>query len=203
MEDRNVHDERWFREVFQATYTDLVAYARRRAGAATEADDIVSEVYAVAWRRRADIDRAAALRPWLYGIAANVLRNHRRAGSRRLQLVDRLEAQPKELADGDPSDGIGADLLAALDGLSPDDQEVLRLVAWEGLSHEEAGQALGCSPNAVGIRIHRARLRLQAELAQMQPANPSDPSVPPVQAGREAETSNNDEDAQRRGGATK
>lgn len=193
----NDGDERWFRDVFETTYGDLVAYARRRAAGAAEADDVVAEVYAIAWRRRADLDRSRAARPWLYGIAANVLRNQRREGTRRLQLVDRLESQPDPRSTGDPSDRPGGELRAALARLSPDDQEVLRLVAWEGLSHDEAGQALGCTANAVGIRIHRARRRLQAELDQADASIETGLVAP---TDRPAPIPPNDDE--RRGGAT-
>lgn len=168
-----------FRELFAATYGPIVAYARRRVSP-DQVDDVVSEVYATAWRRRADaqpgtLPDATAL-PWLYGIAANSIRNLRRADGRHLRLVEKIEAQPAIEPVGATSDGPGSDLRAALDRLSFDDQEVLRLVAWEGLSHAEAGQALGCSTNAVGVRIHRARKRLEVELDRV--TNTSGPSGP-------------------------
>ena len=155
-----------FGQLFDQTYPAIVAYARRRVPA-DQADDVVAEVFATAWRRRADLDPGAAALPWLYGVAANVVRNLRRADGRHLRLVERIEAQPAPRTGPDPADGPGADLRAALDRLSFDDQEVLRLVAWEGLSHAEAGQALDCSTNAVGIRIHRARKRLEIELDRL------------------------------------
>lgn len=183
--DQDATDEAAFRSLFTATYGNLWAYARRRSMDPSEADDIVAEVYAAAWRRRADIDREAQPLPWLYGIAANVIRNTRRAGSRRLQLVERLQAQPQRPGTDGPAaavDAPGAEVREALERLSVDDREVLRLVAWEGLSHDEAGRALGCTANAVGIRIHRARRRLQAELAPEWPGSP-EPSVPPEPSG--------------------
>ncbi len=157
-------DEGAFRQLFTDTYPALVAYARRRCIDVSEADDIVSEVYATAWRRRADRDAEALALPWLYGIATNVMRNQWRASSRRLQLVERLEAQPAREPSGDPGDREGEELRSALERLSFDDQEVLRLVAWEGLSHREVAAVLSCSTNAVGVRIHRARQRLEQEL---------------------------------------
>jgi RNA polymerase sigma-70 factor (ECF subfamily) len=182
--------ERRFEAIYADTYPSLVAYARRRLPSPSEADDVVAEVYTTAWRRRYDlesIDRSAEfdVLPWLYGIAANVVRNHRRSGGRRLRLVDRLRSQPSSVttvagtaeparATGSghstvgvtagPDDDTSTAIRAALGRLSFDDQEVLRLVAWEGLSHAEAGQALGCTTNAVGIRMHRARQRLAEEL---------------------------------------
>ena len=63
---------------------------------------------------------------------------------------------PKRRPQADP-----AGVLSALAGLRPDDREVLRLAAWEGLDPREMGLVLGCSPNAAAIRLHRARRRLQ------------------------------------------
>lgn len=169
-----------FEAIFAETYPALVAYARRRSANTADADDVVAEVFATAWRRRYDleaVDNSTELAPlpWLYGIAANVVRNSRRAGGRRLRLVERLRSQPSSVSTvagsataggSSVADQPSAEVRSALDRLSFDDQEVLRLVAWEGLSHAEAGQALGCSANAVGIRMHRARQRLEAELGQ-------------------------------------
>lgn len=55
-------------------------------------------------------------------------------------------------------------MLTALGGLRPADREALLLVCWEELSYAEAAQALGCSANAVGIRVHKAKTRLRALL---------------------------------------
>lgn len=55
-------------------------------------------------------------------------------------------------------------LIRALRQIPPAEREALMLTAWEQLSHAEAAQVLGCSPNAVGIRVHRARNRLRAAL---------------------------------------
>ena len=182
-----------FRELFNSTYADVLAYARRRSFNQSDADDVVADVYATAWRRREDLDPGSPALPWLYGIAANVLRNQWRAGGRQLRLVERLEAQPAASSGQgpatDPAETVGGDMRAALSGLSFDDQEVLRLVAWEGLSHAEVGLVLGCSANAVGIRLHRAKQRLQTELEK--------------NTELENDTNSKIEDDQRRGGATR
>jgi RNA polymerase sigma-70 factor (ECF subfamily) len=187
-----------FRQLFTSTYSRLVAYARRRTLNSAEADDVVAEVYAIAWRRRSDLPTDGPALPWLYGIAANVVRNSRRAGSRRLQLVERLQADPTVHASAvDAEDQAHDQLRLALERLSWDDQEVLRLVTWEGLSHAEAGQALDCSTNAVGIRIHRARQRLENELALL-----TSSEVASRPAGAETVDSTNDSNSDsRQGGA--
>lgn len=155
-----------FRAAFSATYPELVRYARRRVAAA-EVDDVVSEVFLTAWRRwalRPDPDRPL---PWLYGIAANVIRNRVRGQRRRLRLVERLARSSGSGAMPGPEPADTA-LFDAMAVLSFEDQEVLRLTAWERLTHAEIAQVLGCSVNAVAIRSHRARRRLAAELARRQ-----------------------------------
>jgi RNA polymerase sigma-70 factor, ECF subfamily len=163
-----------FRQVFEVSYQPLVAYARRRVASWSDADDLVGEVYATAWRRRDEFDPTVSPLPWLYGIAGNVVRNQRRSNQRQLKLVDHLGAQPEGPTSADPAERPGTDLRVALAQLSFDDQEVLRLIAWEGLSHSEAGEALGCSTNAVGIRIHRARQRLDQQLHHPAPTSQKD-----------------------------
>ncbi len=157
-------DETWFRQLFAEAYGPLVAYTRRRTSDWSEADDIVSEVFTIAWRRRDERRTDRPSLPWLYGIAANVARNHWRSSGRRLRLVDHLEAQPRSQETQDPAEQSASSLRHALGQLSFDDQEVLRLVAWEGLGHAEVAEVLDCSTNAVGIRVHRARQRLQQQL---------------------------------------
>lgn len=172
-------DDGQFAELFRSAYRPLVAYARRRTADAAAADDVVAETFAIAWRRRSERDAQRAALPWLYGIAANVVRNHWRRDRRHLQLVDRLESEP--MSDGvGPVPGVDGDpdLHTALSQLSFDDQEVLRLITWEELSHAEAADALGCSVNAVGIRLHRARQRLRDELERLSAPDRHDASDP-------------------------
>jgi RNA polymerase sigma-70 factor (ECF subfamily) len=162
-----------FRRLFEVSYRPLLAYARRRVTSPSDADDLVAEVFAVAWRRRDEIPTSRPPLPWLYAVAGNVLRNQRRSDHRRLRLVGHLQTQrpPADAGAADPADQYGDELRAALSSLPFDDQEVLRLVAWEGLSHAEVGQVLGCTANAVGIRVHRARQRLADQLGP--PSSPS------------------------------
>ncbi len=179
----SLDDETRFRQLFETGYQPLVAYARRRTLNPAMADDVVAETFATAWRRRADLRPGAAPLPWLYGIAANVLRNQRRSQGRALRLVDRLHHDPLSATvaqiDLEPPD---PELHDALDRLSFDDREILRLVTWEEMNHAEVAEALGCSVNAVGIRLHRARKRLRHELGDGSASTPGrstpDPSTP-------------------------
>lgn len=151
-----------FRALFRSAYPSVVAYALRRVPAG-EADDVVAEVFTVAWRRLDDVPATNEL-AWLYGVARRVVANQRRSGARRLHLVERLAAQPPAAAAEQDSD-----ILDALARLRPADQEILRLAAWEQLSGAEIATALGCTPNAAALRLSRARARLRAELTEIEP----------------------------------
>jgi RNA polymerase sigma-70 factor (ECF subfamily) len=152
-----------FEAVFAEVYEPLQRYVRRRCPAA-EVDDVVADVLLVVWRRLGDLpsDRL----PWCYGVARRCLANHVRAGNRAVRLVHRLagERQPEApQLSGDP------DLSRALAALAPLDQEVLRLWAWEELAPREIAAVLGTTPNAVSIRLHRARQKLAASLGKKHP----------------------------------
>ncbi len=158
-----------FRVIFDANHADIEAYCRRRAPEAM-ANDAVSETFLVAWRRLADVPAPPNTRLWLFGVARGVLGNLRRTETRQGHLHLRLVDEPTvSAASVDPSTEVVGDpspVLDALATLSQDDQDVLTLVTWEGLSHAEAAHVLDCSANAVGIRLHRARQRLADALTK-------------------------------------
>lgn len=156
--------EAGFRALYRHAYRPLLAYSLRRYADRAEAEDIVSETFLVAWRRFDEVPLGVEL-PWLYGVARNVGRNRIRGHRRQDQLIDRLGVN-YDAASADPASAGAVELREALATLSEDDQEVLRLVAWEGLSHAEVGVVLDCSANAVAIRMHRARGRLAAALGE-------------------------------------
>ena len=162
-DDGRTADRAAFAALFAAHFDALLAYARRRTDQLPDAEDVVADSFTVVWRRWADLPRDPSNHlPWLYGIARRVLANQRRGAARRLRLQERLRAFGR----GQGSNG-SARLNAALQALPrlrDDDQEILRLVAWEDLSHAEVAVALGITTNAAAIRLHRARRRLEAQL---------------------------------------
>lgn len=159
-----------FRALFDSTFPQVVAYARRRTVNRSDADDVVAEIYATAWRRLDKLDDVTTPLAWLYGIGLNVIRNRRRSAERHLRLVGKAEgAAASAITAPDPAESIL--VRQALSTLPDDDAELLRLVAWEGLSHAEAGLVLGCTANAVGIRLHRARRRLDDALHPSPPTS--------------------------------
>jgi RNA polymerase sigma factor (sigma-70 family) len=156
-----------FRRVWTEHHRAVLAYALRRTGQRADAEDVVAGTFAVAWRRFADAPEDELRLAWLYAIAARVLANQRRSLRRLAALRSRLRALPAE------SRAEGSDLpevVAALQQLRREDQEILRLAAWEGLSTRELATALDCTENAASIRLHRARQRLTKQLAKEEPA---------------------------------
>lgn len=139
----------------------VLAYALRRTGALADAEDVTAETFTIAWRKLASIP--AEPLPWLYAVARRVLANHRRGTGRRVRLAAllRVEDVATPIRAGEDHDGPA---FAALASLSPADQEILRLVAWEELGNRQIADVLGISPNAVAIRLHRARARFAAAL---------------------------------------
>jgi RNA polymerase sigma factor (sigma-70 family) len=157
------------RERFEALYAEhyasIYAYVYRRLpGAVCEAPDVVADVFSVAWRRIDRIPSGSDARLWLYGLARHTLLNHRRGQRRRLRLFDRLHREastaPQVAVLADAAD---AWLVAAIERLPDAYREALRLVSWEGCSHAEAAEILGCSVNAVALRLHKAKARLRED----------------------------------------
>jgi RNA polymerase sigma factor (sigma-70 family) len=156
-----------FRRLFDCAYRPLLAYALRRTQRLEDAEEIVAETLLVAWRRRLDLPDGTAAIPWLYGVARRLVANQRRGEGRRRRLERMLERSTPATLDqwalAEAADEIRA-VIAASRRLCEDDQEVLRLAAWEGLSREQIAVSLGCSENAAGLRLRRARQRLREEL---------------------------------------
>ncbi|WP_433145920.1 RNA polymerase sigma factor [Actinomadura nitritigenes] len=151
-------DERRFTAMYDACRQRVWAYAAARAGRQI-ADEVVSETFAVAWRRLADVPDPPL--PWLLGVARNVLRDGYRAEARREACTAEL-ARWAPRPSGDIAEDVAERLavLRAMAAIPEGDREVLILVAWQGLSPREAARVVGCSPAALRVRLHRARRRL-------------------------------------------
>ena len=170
-------DKQWLERLFRDHHGQVLAYARRRVG--TEADDIVSDVFATAWQRREAVPDDAL--PWLYRTAGNHILHAHRASARRARTVS---AAPLEHGGSDFA--AGADekdlIMRVLRDLSERDQEILRLWAWEHLELTQISDVLGCSSVAARVRLHRATRRLQTRLSAADPdsapARPRLPSTP-------------------------
>lgn len=168
--DPSGHGDDWLTDLFGRHSGAVLAYARRRVDSAEDAEDVVVEVFATAWRRRDAVPDDAAL-PWLYATAANVIAHVIRADGRRTRLGGRLASvRPLHADQDDPADAVVAALdargavSAALEDLAESDAELLRLWAWEQLEPAEIAAVLGCSTGTARTRMHRARARLRQAL---------------------------------------
>lgn len=159
-----------FETLFDRHHDAIWRYACRRAGAAV-ADEVASETFLRAFdaRARYDLGQASA-RPWLYGIATNVLRKHARAERRRRRAYEKV-AERDVVDDG--LDGVAGRLDAralrpavrtALERLRPADREALLLLALTELDYEAIAVATDAPVGTVRSRIHRARRQLTAAL---------------------------------------
>jgi RNA polymerase sigma-70 factor, ECF subfamily len=134
-------------------------YALRRSDGET-ADEVVAQVFMVAWRRRSAVPEDAL--PWLYGVARRALAEQRRGAARRKRLGERLRG---EVIEETPCPVLLDEGLAgALRRLSQGDREALLLRYWEELEPAQIAQVMGCSRATMAVRLHRARLRLRREL---------------------------------------
>lgn len=156
-------DRARFEALYLAYAGEVLGFARRRLDVG-DADDLVADVFLVAWRRLDEVPDEPL--PWLFGVARRVLANRWRAQNRAEKLVDRLVSEGA-VGNGPAASGeLGVGVLRALGSLSERDQELLLLVAWEGLSHEELASVLGSTSGAVAVRLFRARRRFARALAE-------------------------------------
>lgn len=163
--------------LFEAHFADIWRFARRRCHSSQDADDATAETFAIAWRRCGAIPPENA-RPWLFGVARKVLANQRRISERQEQVAVRLaEEQSSATSAGlSPQEGLLSGtphaIRDALGRLSPDDRELLIMRAWDGFSVTEMAVILGCSANAISLRLFKARRQLAHELGVEQGPRP-------------------------------
>ena len=176
-------DPRRFEVIFDRYFDLIRRYAYRRVGSEV-ADEIASETFAQAFLHRDRFDtRMPSARPWLYGIASNLLSNHLREERVRLAAYERLGAQPEMYAVIDIDDRLVAEelvtrLVGAIGALTPGDRDVLLLFAWAELTYEEIGDALAIPVGTVRSRLHRVRRQIRETYETCQ----SDTRVPPLRS---------------------
>ncbi|MGN9838398.1 RNA polymerase sigma factor [Nonomuraea sp. H19] len=161
-----------FAAIFDRYYPEIHGYAARRLGSSL-ADDVAAETFLIAFDKRIGYDVARTdARPWLYGIASNLIARHHRAEVRQYRAL--AKAGTEDLAE-DHADRVAGvvdavarklRLAQALAEIADGDRDVLLLVAWAELTSEEAGRALGIPAGTARSRLHRARKRIQAALGE-------------------------------------
>ncbi|TYB50873.1 RNA polymerase sigma factor [Nonomuraea sp. PA05] len=162
-----------FAELFDRHAAALRRYVARRLGDSL-ADDVVSDTFLTAFRRRRHYDAAHPdARPWLYGIAARLIQRHRRVEVRLYRALARTGvdeiAEPYADRVDDRVAAEQAGLAAALAALPAADREVLLLVAWAGMSYDDVARALDIPIGTVRSRLHRARARTRRALGGSDP----------------------------------
>jgi len=156
-----------FVEVVRRHEVAVHGFLARRAGRQV-ADDLLGEVWTRAFAGRDGFDpgRHQDARPWLYGIARNVLRAHWRARQVSGHHLPDIAADPwDDVIDRLDSAAQARSLTEALHALAPEEREVLLLVAWEQLTPAQAAAVLGIPPGTARSRLHRARAALRPVLA--------------------------------------
>lgn len=159
-------EQRLFEAAVAPLIPDLVRYFVRRVEPRADADDCVSETTLALWRHRRRMPAAPEeQRMWAFGIARHVRANHARKSARRARIDEGLVREaPPTVSDA------GFLALEALRTLSAADQELLRLVLWDGFGIAEAGALAGVRPAAARKRYERARARLRAAFEELQSA---------------------------------
>ncbi|WP_392676659.1 RNA polymerase sigma factor [Streptomyces sp. LN785] len=179
--ERSRNEPDAFTVLFDRYADDIHGYAARRLGVEV-ADDLMAEVFAVAFQRRHryDVSRPQA-RPWLYGIATKLISEHRRAEARRFRALSRaaLVEPDGENSDSEPvaervvarvtAESARVALAGALGELPARYRDVLLVIAWGDLDYAEAAEALGVPVGTVRSRLHRARSRLREALGGSDP----------------------------------
>ena len=173
--ERSRREPEAFAEVFRRYAPDITRYVARRLGE-DAAEDVVAETFLTAFRQREGYDLARPhARPWLYGIATNLMGRHRRTEVRQLRLLERTGVDPVTAPFTERTDerliaeASRRNLAGALAALPKGHRDALLLVAWGDLSYPEAAEALGVRLGTVRSRINRARNRLRKELGEINP----------------------------------
>ena len=156
---------RRFEALTEQIYEPVYRYLRRRMPI-HDAEEVVNDVLVTIWRRLDDVPEPNAL-PWAYGVARRATANHRRGDTRRLALVNRIEAEPMAVINPEPQDH--PVLEAAINELTSSEQEIVRLWAWEGLEPREIAAVLDTNANAVSIKLTRIKAKISKEMRK----NPS------------------------------
>ena len=164
-----------FAVIFDRYFGQVHGYVARRLGTDV-ADDLAAETFLIAFRQRERFDRrSGVVRAWLYGIATNLIRRHRRDEVRAWRAAAKLPAPVPAGAHEDrvaaqvTAQGASRELAAALAKLNAKDREVLLLVALGQLTYDEVADALGIAYGTVCSRLSRARRTVRAAVT-----NPSE-----------------------------
>jgi RNA polymerase sigma factor (sigma-70 family) len=184
---RSIDDPDLFEELFDRHYEAILRYGRQRLGHDV-GEEIAARTMVIAFDRRSAFDaRFRSARPWLFGIATNLIRHHVRDERVHVAAIARLPIDP-DLELEDSLDRLEAErrrpfLLEALLELNAADRDAFTLVALSDLSYAEAAAALGVPEGTVGSRVHRARRQLRERIEALEATTSKasgEPSAAPI-----------------------
>ena len=162
--------EATFEAMYASNVRDVLAYCLRRTAHA-EAHDATAEVFAVAWRRMSELPAEPETLPWLFGVAANVLKNQGRSSRRARNLAGKIGSQAVEFQPGPETQLVRRaeyeEVHRAIDSLKPKYRDVLKLVEWEELPREQVAEMLSVTRATIDQRIHRAYQQLERKLKHL------------------------------------
>ncbi|WP_167542025.1 RNA polymerase sigma factor [Microbacterium oleivorans] len=178
--------EDWATTVVESNGADLLRYISRRS--ATERAELLNETLSIIWERRSAVPaNPVEARMWSFGVARNVLRQHRRRLTQQKRLLEaiRLEIDGTDTASADPEHSVELServrrVHQALRALRPADRELVVLVHWDGFTVSDAATLLKLNPSTARTRYSRAKQLLASQLAEYGALKP--PNAPKARA---------------------
>ncbi len=159
-----------FGEIFDRYFQPLRAFVVSRVGM-SDGPDLAAQVFVSAFEGRHKFkSEYESAKPWLYGIAANLVRRHFRKVKRGQRAFQRLAGRDQAELVSDPMPQVdnryeaeeqAERLRRALAQLRPQERDIILLAAWEGLSYAEIAESLGIPVGTVRSRLARSRERLK------------------------------------------
>jgi RNA polymerase sigma-70 factor (ECF subfamily) len=168
---RKVRGAETFSELYGRTHADLLAFLLRRCSSAEDAADCLAETYLLAWKKRDQMPSGAEARPWLFGVARNVMRRGNELRTRTAAAASALAAEIERSGTVCPAPDVAEPdpVMASIRDLPELDREIVTMLIWDNLAPREVAAALGLTPNVVRVRAHRARAKLKAALGDQDP----------------------------------
>lgn len=162
----------WVEIVVEENAGDLLRYFQRRVTPPEDAADLLGNVFLVLWQQGARVPTTdEGARMWCFGIARNVLREHRRKAIRAIELANELRDHIRDTTQQDNSADVAmgtamraGDVRRAMTHLDERARELLMLIYWDGFSIANAARLLSINESTARTRHVRALRRLEATL---------------------------------------
>lgn len=156
-------------ELYDRYHDDVLQFARRACSPSEEPDDVVHDAFLTAARAAASYDGRPCARPFLVGVAAQILRQRRRLWVRWSEVVKEFVETRNDVTERTPEDDAAqaddtARVTRALGRLTAEKRLVVLMIEREGLTGEEVASALGIPLGTVWTRLHHARAELRRSL---------------------------------------